>query len=125
MCLVVASHESKYFNEHGNLIRMPLRELYIDCKGSVIVNSIKGTVDIEIGEIKSDSDYSTAIHQLGISLGCMKWLVQSIEHFESMHIRLIGTVIVRANAALSVADERNLAEHAQKHWGIELRFVTT
>eukprot|EP00953_Heterococcus_sp_UTEX-ZZ885_P026583 14341-Heterococcus_DN1.PRE.2 len=42
----VAAHESRYFDDNGNLIRFPLRELQLDCKGNVIMNIIEGTVEI-------------------------------------------------------------------------------
>jgi hypothetical protein len=112
MCLVVAAHESRYFNDNGKLVRFPLRKLQLDCKSNVSINSIRGTVDIDFCEIKPISNYSTSIRQLGLILGCVRWFFQSHKPFEHIQIRLIGTVIARANIVMSLSTKHEFAKQA-------------
>ena len=73
---------------------------------------------IEVGEVKSDLDYSDAMRQLGLRLGALRHLLVLLG-FPKDKITLIGRIFVPAHAVRSVVNSHWL-KLAHDKWGYEL-----
>jgi hypothetical protein len=75
MCLVFHSLLVVHAEDSVTSICLPTSILEFDLRGSVDVHGFRAdTIRIDVGEVKSKLDYSSAVTQLGVRLNALKCL---------------------------------------------------
>ena len=113
MCAIAASDETRYIERLD--VPFPPDELQIDLRGRMEFYGDQPLVYIDVGEVKSSADFSTAVPQLGRSLKLLKWCVRTL--FSDAQVTCIGRMFVPGS------DNRLYQEQQQRafnEWGFSL-----
>ncbi|GAQ87184.1 hypothetical protein KFL_003360160 [Klebsormidium nitens] len=117
LCLMAAAFPDIYLKGQPNVF--PSDELEIDCKGRMDV-ARDGTFSyIDLGEVKTRLDYATAVPQLGLRLGALKWFVCKACGAQTEGVRLVGRLFVFQQGVEEFVDLAQRDEASTK-WGYSL-----
>jgi exonuclease VII small subunit len=117
LCLMAAAFPEIYLKGQPNIF--PSDELEIDCKGRMDV-ARDGTFSyIDLGEVKTRLDYATAVPQLGLRLGALKWFVCKACGAQAEGVRLVGRLFVFQQGVEEFVDLAQRDEASTK-WGYSL-----
>lgn len=127
MCVAAAAFPDRYLA--GTISpgswKLPPRELEYDMAGKVEVKDAgKGGqhVTIDVGEVKTSSNYGDAVQQLGLRLGVLRWLVPAtVKGTDLADVQLIGRMFVlRDGVPEDVKVDRQQQRVAKEEWGYKL-----
>ncbi|GAQ92972.1 hypothetical protein KFL_012300015 [Klebsormidium nitens] len=117
LCLVAAAFPHIYLT--GQPKTCPSDELEIDCKGRMDIARDGSFAYIDLGEVKTRLDYATAVPQLGLRLGALKWFVCKACGAELEGVRLVGRLFVFEQGTQEFVDNAQRMEASEK-WGFSL-----
>lgn len=117
LCLVAAAFPHIYLT--GQPKTFPSDELENDCKGRMDIARDGSFAYIDLGEVKTSLDYATAVPQLGLRLGALKWFVCKACGAEMEGVRLVGRLFVFEHGTEEFVDEGQIIIASEK-WGYSL-----
>ena len=109
MCAVAAAQPGAY---SGTQPRFPADTLELDFRGRLDASPDYAYIDI--GEVKTSPDYSTAVPQLGRNLKVLRWMVRTT--FPKADVRCVGRLFLPRGAVADAAQQ----DVALREWNYTL-----
>ena len=113
MCAVAASDAMRYIERLD--VPYPPDELQVDLRGRMEFCGDQPTVYIDVGEVNSSADFSTAVPQLGRTLKLLKWCVRTL--FPDAQVTCIGRMFVPSGDGRLHQEQQRIA---LSEWGFSL-----
>ena len=121
MCAVAAAFPQAYLQQSDSISDssklFPPRELEFDFRGRINVG--QNFAFIDIGEGKLGLDYASAVEQLGVRLGVLRWLVESCCGVPRASIICAGRMFVCGGESSGGVDALQ-QQLARELWGYSL-----
>lgn len=130
-CAIAAAFPHAYLAEGGGTaggaapgpVRPPLPPFPAD----VLEFDFRGRMDvgrdyayIDIGEVKSSLDLSSAVQQLGVRLGVLRWLLANCCGVPDAGVRAVGRLFVPSGVGGATPRDASQEEVASSLWGFSL-----
>lgn len=97
---------------------LPAEVLEFDLRGRMDVG--RDYAYLDIGEAKSRADYSSAVKQLGVRLGVLRWLLVNCCGVPEAQVRAVGRLFVPSGMGVATPLDANQADVAHSMWGFSL-----
>lgn len=119
MCLLAAALPKQYLlPDSPAASKFPSWELEFDMRGRMEISADDSFGYIDIGEVKSSADFSSAIPQLGLRLKAVEWAVKAVRPGLA-DIRLVGRLVAPSRAIRGKIRAKE-QQTASKDWGFSL-----
>lgn len=118
MCAIAAAFPSTYLEATATVVRYPSTQLEFDLRGRIDVGATSSYAYVDTGEVKATPDYGSAVSQLGVRLGTLRWLIQA--YFPAEKIILVGRLFIPKQRSRNQFVDPGQRQLAQDEWNYSL-----